>query len=128
MVLGVQWLETLGEIKWDFKQLRMEFLVQGQRHIPKGNPPTTKLKTINGKELSKLLPHIAECFIIRLYSLQLKDQGEVESHCYSNGVGMTSEDQIHEQVLVLLNQYESLLKEPTQLPSYRNHDHKIPLN
>ena len=25
MVLGVQWLEMLGEIKWDFKQPRMEF-------------------------------------------------------------------------------------------------------
>ena len=127
MVLGVQWLETLGEIKWDFKQLRMEFSVQGKRHVLRGNSSTAELKTISGKELSKLLPHTAECSIIQLYSLQLEDQGGKEFHCYSNGIGVTSEDQIPEQVVELLNQYESLFKEPTQLPPYRKHDHKIPL-
>ena len=33
MVMGIQWLETLEEIKWDFKQLRMEFMVQGKNHV-----------------------------------------------------------------------------------------------
>jgi len=29
LVLGVQWLSTLGVIKWDFQQLKMEFTYQG---------------------------------------------------------------------------------------------------
>ena len=49
MVLGVQWLETLGEIKRDFKPLRMEFMVQGKRHVLRGCFEATTLKTISGK-------------------------------------------------------------------------------
>lgn len=30
MVLGVQWLSTLGTVKWDFKELIMEFMVKDQ--------------------------------------------------------------------------------------------------
>ena len=38
MVLGIQWLETLGEIKLDFKQLRMEFEIDGKKHVLRGEP------------------------------------------------------------------------------------------
>ena len=30
MILGVQWLTTLGPILWDFEQLRMEFQYNGK--------------------------------------------------------------------------------------------------
>ena len=36
MVLGIQWLETLGKIKWDFKSLRMEFEVHRKKHVLRG--------------------------------------------------------------------------------------------
>lgn len=29
MVLGVQWLSTLGTVRWDFKNLIMEFMLAG---------------------------------------------------------------------------------------------------
>ncbi|KAF7139795.1 hypothetical protein RHSIM_Rhsim06G0000800 [Rhododendron simsii] len=36
MVLGVQWLSTLGPVLWDFKNLKMEFTVLGAKHTLKG--------------------------------------------------------------------------------------------
>ncbi|KAL8151329.1 hypothetical protein V2J09_021137 [Rumex salicifolius] len=36
LVLGVQWLTTLGPIWWDFSNLRMEFSVQGIKHVLRG--------------------------------------------------------------------------------------------
>ena len=36
LVLGVQWLSTLGVIKWDFKHLRTEFTYHGYPLILRG--------------------------------------------------------------------------------------------
>ena len=77
--------------------------------------------------MSKLLPHMFECSIIQLYNLQVQENGGSRSHCFINGIGMVTEEKIPEQVQELLNQYEDLFREPTQLPPPRNHDHKIPL-
>lgn len=31
VVLGIQWLVTLGDIKWNFRQLKMELQIQGRK-------------------------------------------------------------------------------------------------
>lgn len=36
MVLGIQWLATLGPVKWDFKNLSMDFTLHGKRHVLRG--------------------------------------------------------------------------------------------
>jgi len=36
MVMGIQWLSTLGTIKWTFRHLTMEFKFQGQNHVLRG--------------------------------------------------------------------------------------------
>jgi hypothetical protein len=45
VVLGVQWLETLGPIKTDYKKLRMSFKQSGRTHVLHG---------ITGSELALL--------------------------------------------------------------------------
>jgi len=36
MVLGVQWLASLGPILWDFEKLRMKFKYEGQLVVLRG--------------------------------------------------------------------------------------------
>jgi len=33
LVLGIQWLATLGTIKWNFKSLKMEFYLNGRHYV-----------------------------------------------------------------------------------------------
>ena len=82
MVLGVQWLQTLGEIQWDFKHLIMEFGVKGKWHVIKGRTTQVELKTITMKQLDKILLYSAECSLIQLCSLQTAEDSEY--HCCIN--------------------------------------------
>lgn len=36
LVLGVEWLVSLGDIVWNFNKLQMEFYVKGRRHVLRG--------------------------------------------------------------------------------------------
>ncbi|KAL8138945.1 hypothetical protein V2J09_004946 [Rumex salicifolius] len=74
LVLGIPWLTTLGPIWWDFSNLRMEFSVQGLKHVLRG---VTKAgcKVITGGSLNKLLlqqPHVL--------FLQIRDVDELGNH------------------------------------------------
>nr|XP_033514864.1 uncharacterized protein LOC117279428 [Nicotiana tomentosiformis] len=52
VVLGVQWLLTLGDMKMNFRKLTMEFIYKGKRHVLRGagrqilNPRARKLAKI----------------------------------------------------------------------------------
>lgn len=83
MVLGIQWLETLWEIKWDFKQLRMEFMFKGKKHVLRGRT-SVNLKAIKGKQLHKLLGNPTQCSSMQLCNLQMRD--EVLNACAAVGV------------------------------------------
>ena len=125
MVLGIQWLETLGEIKWDFKQLRMEFEIEGKKHVLRGGSSQVELKTVDGKQLDKLLPSSSECSLVQICSLQMVE--DMKSHCFVNGVTLVNEGRVPETINELLQKYESLFLEPVSLPPQRKHDHRIPL-
>jgi len=36
MVLGIQWLQTLGPILWDFAELKIQFSFQSQKYVLQG--------------------------------------------------------------------------------------------
>nr|GEW02604.1 reverse transcriptase [Tanacetum cinerariifolium] len=51
MVLGIQWLATLGVIQFDFKNLVMDFMINGKRCVLRGTPQST-LQWMQGKHVS----------------------------------------------------------------------------
>lgn len=63
MVLGIQWLSTLGPIYWDFKKLRMDFVYNDEPVSLKGVPPK-KLKILEKQAPKKILTNAAQlCFL-----------------------------------------------------------------
>ncbi|KAF3673124.1 hypothetical protein FXO37_07148 [Capsicum annuum] len=76
IVLGVQWLSTLGRILFDFSSRTIEFRYQGKKHVLKG--ATNKLKTTKSKTLIK------QCEVEnQLYMLSLIPTDYAEDLCYN---------------------------------------------
>lgn len=125
MVLGVQWLATLGPILWDFSNLRMEFTLNGNKHVLRG---TTKsdCKLIKSSSLNKLLitgPQIALLHIKEgTDSYNLPIQSSL-LHLSASGRNMSTNPDM--QSLLLF--YADLFDTPTALPPFRTgFNHKIP--
>lgn len=75
MVLGIQWVVILGDIMWNFRKLKMEFTITGQKISLRGiQPPTTKL--ILSRKMDKLLAKPAELWMILVGILIEESQDE----------------------------------------------------
>ena len=114
MVLGIQWLSTLGWVRCDFKNLIMEYNYNGRKIVLRGTHQTTlkwmqgKTKS-NGRAISPELSAITVCdYASTLLQLESK-------------VGCS------EEIQQVLSEYESVFDVPKELPPKRAHDHKIPL-
>jgi len=63
VVLSIQWLSALETIKWNLKELKMEFYFAGNRHILRG------FKGPKVKEIGKKLPKAIKdgvCFDLKM--------------------------------------------------------------
>ena len=58
MVLGVQWLSTLGTIQWSFQTLHMEFYFNNKRHVL-GGLQGPKVKIIEESQLPQAMQKLA---------------------------------------------------------------------
>jgi len=116
VVLGIQWLQLLGPILWDFATLTMEFNYGGLKCWLKGLQMGDEWCLEN-----------ADTFKVS----QQKNKGVVLQL-------MTSSDEISENLQLvaaesstsldtLLQQFSDVFREPTELPPARQHDHQIPL-
>ena len=108
MVLGVQWLATLGLILWNFEDLTMEFSVGEKRQLLKGNKKA-EVKRSNGNE-QKVVLQAAQLFALHI----------TPSQDYASKTQTGSKEP---QLSQLLKEYA----EPKSLPAPRSHDHKITL-
>ncbi|GJY83879.1 retrotransposon-related protein [Tanacetum coccineum] len=121
MVLGVQWLATLGDIMWNFTSLRMQFQYEGRQVALRG---TTKspMQWYSGKQLTKHVTQKAA----NLSSMNLcVPATSVMSLTVTNKpvFGITESQALKE----LLIEFEDVFALPTVLPPQRHHDHRIPL-
>uniref|UniRef100_A0A2N9EN79 Ty3 transposon capsid-like protein domain-containing protein n=1 Tax=Fagus sylvatica TaxID=28930 RepID=A0A2N9EN79_FAGSY len=106
IVLGTQWLSTLGMINWDFKNLMMGFMHEGNKVWLQGLKEKPNLiqgsKDFKGKATMKgLLFQIMPC---ELASIQ---------------------EEIGAPIRELVEEFPQVLEEPEGLPPKRNHEDQI---
>ncbi|GJX02126.1 retrotransposable element Tf2 [Tanacetum coccineum] len=116
MVLGVQWLATMGDIVCNFLQLRIEFVYQGRKVALRGVPQPT-LQWMQGKQLGAKLFSMALC-VYPFYGVQ--------AELMSTGIN-SEPTNVHPSLSPLLHKYERVFVVLKLLPPHRKHDHRIPL-
>ncbi|KAL4347696.1 hypothetical protein GQ457_17G018840 [Hibiscus cannabinus] len=110
MVLGVQWLSQLGNIKWNFAELKMTFQYAG-REVEWTGLQSGSLQLIESKECSKLLKGNKSPWTAAIW--MLKAQLEIKS----------SGEKTPRELQTLLQQFSDVFDEPQGLPPDRGHDH-----
>jgi len=124
MVLGVQWLTTLGNILSNYNELWMSFVWQGQDILLRGDFPV-KLQTIGFEQFNSLINSPNQLVEVNLCSLGVVGDNDhfISSMTATLQPSIGSDSTIDE----LLHSYQDIFKEPTRLPPLRTHDHVIPL-
>ena len=110
MILGVQWLATLGSIIWDFEKLTMEFVFKGRRQFLEGQKNEV-VRWAAGAE-QKLFSHAVQMFAIHIDLVPLE----------TISLQSAGKEQRLEQ---LLQEYAGIFEEPKTLLPHRSHDHRI---
>ncbi|KAH9696914.1 hypothetical protein KPL71_023390 [Citrus sinensis] len=109
MVLGIQWLETLGSVVCNWKDLTMEFEWEDKKQ---------RLQGIN--------PHVVQSASVTEVAKEIKQGQGVYAICFYTSLE-DSFDKTHICMQQILVEYSELFQEPRQLPPSRDIDHNIPL-
>jgi len=123
MVLGVQWLATLGDIVCNYKSMWMSFDWQEQRVTLKGDEPV-RLQSVQYGQMSGLLDSNRGIAGISLCSLLLVQETE-GAKALLMGKNLNEEEK--EALQNLLHLYQDVFTPLTGLPPNRPEDHTIPL-
>lgn len=112
LILGIQWLKSLGQILWDFDKLKMEFTTNGRKFVLRG-AKTPSFKFINNKSFAQAINKGVElCFLsttTEAYSFEMPT-------CHA----MKSAEQtcsLPDSSTYLINQYDDIFDKPTASPS-----------
>ncbi|XP_070040636.1 uncharacterized protein [Nicotiana tomentosiformis] len=112
VVLQIQWPITLGDIRWNFKLLRMEFQIGGRKVSLRGSQPRT-FKVVANVRMQKMLKKPSQINMLSVAFIQ--PAGEAKPTLCSQEVQAPEELQ------------QILFEVPSKLPPHRNHDHRIVL-
>ncbi|GJU91990.1 retrotransposon-related protein [Tanacetum coccineum] len=113
MVLGVQWLATLGNILWNFSDLRMAFEYKGRTVTLRGTQKST-LQWMQGK---RLIQPTAKLSSMMLCVYPVAKLSMIQAHKAEQTLA----------IIELLEEYADVFVVPTSLPLERSYDHKIVL-
>ena len=78
----------------------MEFEINGKKQVLRGSS-SVELKTVNVKQVDKLLPHSSGCSLVQISNLHLID--DTLFHCFTNGITLVNEEKVLESVNKLIN-------------------------
>ena len=116
LILGTQWLATLGDIMWNFTKLQMSFMLQGQLCQLQGEKEG-QLNTMDWEHMAKLLGRTQQ-----LSSMQLLSTAELWSIQGSDSINLDTNvpPQQFQRLQELLTSYADVFSEPVGLPSCTN--------
>lgn len=77
IILGANWLKTLGDIVWNFEHMTMKFDSLGKRHVLQGETET-KATVVSCKAMSRLLRKEREAVLIQ-FTPQLHNTSVIPS-------------------------------------------------
>lgn len=129
LVLGVQWLCTLGPILWEFLNLRMEFQFQGIKHVLRG-VSKSGYKVINGGNFNKLLLQQPQIALLRIREIDnSSDDNTLSDDASLSFIAAEQTDLSNDPILQqLLQSFADIFEEPVGLPPFREgFDHRVPL-
>ncbi|XP_071728193.1 uncharacterized protein [Rutidosis leptorrhynchoides] len=120
MVLGIQWLGTLGDIMWNFEKLKMTFLYKGKKVELRGQQSSASI--VDGKKISKIVqqPQVqlnAMCLCIYPVTLCSMEVNQSNKQQGTNTV--------HKGIQNLIATYSDVFEVPRSLPPKRSCDHRI---
>ena len=108
VMLGVSWLENLGMVVFNRKNMIMEVEWNGQQQLLQGlDDPSIQATSMEA--LSKKLRQIHAIFVVCF-------QASIEENHHDLSIDLQQ----------LLNNYEDVFQEPNQLPPTREIEHRIP--
>lgn len=111
LILGIQWLKSLGPVLWDFEKLQMEFTFNGKHCVLRGAKPNG-IKLINNKSFAQAVQQGAQmCF---LYMDPLNNHFAMPS-CQLHALS-SSAPPLPPAIEHLLQQYHDIFEEPATLP------------
>ncbi|CAL9223350.1 unnamed protein product, partial [Arabidopsis halleri] len=122
VVLGVQWLITLGGFTWNLKKLEMSFWWKNKKVLLHGikQGSVREVKTL---KIQKLQEGEAQISMICAWAVEPEEEGSI-----SVVEGTTSIIEVSSAVVHLKQQFSDIFEAPTTLPPFRtNLNHKIPL-
>lgn len=118
IILGVQWLETLGTVVSNWKTQLMQFVRDGRTVTLKGDMSLVRSQ-ISLKAMLKALQKEKEGYIIELNlveKMELPAVGEETKHT-----------EVPEFLKEVIEKFDSVFETPTGLPPIREHEHAIVL-
>ncbi|OMO80198.1 hypothetical protein COLO4_24175 [Corchorus olitorius] len=105
----------------------MEFSVKGKRFVLRGSSQKLKLKTVDGKQISRALENSLECSLIQLNCIEVEGIPTADDGFLLASVSASSDAVLPAEIEQLLNKFEAIFTEPIALPPHRTHDHRISL-
>lgn len=122
VVLGVQWLQTLGPITWDFQKLTMRFEVDQRRVVLHGIHKEF-VRAVKAAKLNKIREETMQLSMLCVTQEVGEDSANLFAMETEPSMGLT-----YQPMVKLISDYADIFAEPKGLPLFRvNHDHKIPL-
>lgn len=123
VVLGIQWLQSLGRVVNDYAKLQMEFMwdgkkiqLNGDEHVVSGPVTMHQLQAlVEGEE------------IVQLYEVHLREIIDEETMLPLDSESSPLNVDAPSEIKEVLQQFDHLFHTPTSLPPLRNNDHRIHL-